>query len=286
MDPIQVLAQVLQVERLEHNWFRGVSTDIGRDQLFGGQVLAQALVAASRTVEGRQAHSLHAYFLRAGDIREPVVYDVERIRDGGTFATRRVVAIQRGRPILNAAISFQAAESGVEHQATMPNVPAPETLQADPNSVERMLARLDDRMREAYECRSPFEILEVHPDLAPGSDGLARHCVWLRPCGKLPAEPLLHQAALLYISDFNLLQTSLLHHDLELGQPNLMVASLDHSMWFHHVAPIDDWVLYVSDSPAASNARGFCRGSLFSREGKLLASVAQEGLVRQISPRH
>ncbi len=285
MDPIQMLANVLQVERLELNWFRGVSADIGRDQIFGGQVLSQALVAAARTVDGRQAHSLHAYFLRAGDVKAPVVYEVERIRDGGTFATRRVVAIQHGRPILNAAISFQAEEPGVAHQATMPEVPAPETLLSDDSSVERMLARLDARMREAYQCRSPFEIREVHPDLTPGPDGLVRHCVWLRPCGQLPAEPLLHQAALLYISDFNLLQTALLYHDMELGQPDLMVASLDHSMWFHHVAPFDDWVLYVSDSPATANARGFCRGSLFRRDGTLLASVAQEGLIRRLTQR-
>lgn len=285
MDAVATLAQVLQVERLELNLFRGISTDVGRDQLFGGQVLGQALMAAYGTVDERAAHSLHAYFLRAGDIRAPVVYEVERIRDGGSFSSRRVVAIQYGRPILHAAISFQASEPGISHHAVMPDVPPPEVLLNDPSTVSRMLDRLDARMREAYECRSPFDLREVHPDLAAGPDGLQRHCIWIRACRPLEGDSRLQQAALTYISDFNLLQTAMLQHNLCLGQPGLQVASLDHSMWFHQPVQFNDWLLYVTDSPQAGNARGFCRGSVFDRQGRLVASVAQEGLIRDLAQR-
>lgn len=280
MDMVDALANLLRVERLELNLFRGVSADIGRDHVFGGQILGQALMAAAATVDGRTAHSLHAYFLRPGDIHAPVLYDVERIRDGGSFSTRRVVAIQHGQPILHTAISFQVGEPGLEHQAKMPEVPPPEVVRQDPASLERILARLDNRMREALQYRSAFELREVHPDLPAGRDGLEQHCIWLRPCGQLPNDPLLQQAALAYVSNFNLLQTAMLRHQVCLGDDCMQVASLDHSMWFHQPVDFSDWLLYVTDSPRAGNARGFCRGSLFDRQGRLVASVAQEGLVR------
>lgn len=282
MDVVSAFARVLQVERLELNLFRGISTDIGRDQLYGGQVLGQALMAASQTVEGRMAHSLHAYFLRPGDIHKPVIYEVDRIRDGGSFSSRRVVAIQNGKAILHCGLSFHAEEPGVSHQAVMPKVPKPEELLHDPVTVDRILNRLDDRMREAYLQRNPFEAREIYPDLPAGDDGLGRHCIWVRTRRPLEGNARLQQAALTYMSDFNLLQTAMLPHQLKLGSRNMQVASLDHSMWFHHPVTFDDWLLYVTDSPRAVNARGFCRGMLFDRRGRLVASVAQEGLIRQV----
>lgn len=282
MDVVSAFARVLQVERLELNLFRGVNADVGRDQLYGGQVLGQALMAASLTVEGRRAHSLHAYFLRAGDIHQPVVYEVDRIRDGGSFSSRRVVAIQNGKAILHCGLSFQREEAGADHQATMPKVPSPEEVGEDPAAVDRILDRLNKRMREAYLRSNPFEAREVYPDLSAGDDGLKRHCIWVRTRRPLEGNDQLQQAALTYMSDFNLLQTSLLPHQLKLGQHDMQVASLDHSMWFHQPVIVDDWLLYVTDSPRAVNARGFCRGMLFDRQGRLVASVAQEGLIRQL----
>jgi len=280
-NPVHDLLELLQVEPLELNLFRGVSADIGSPRVFGGQVLGQALMAAALTVEGRTVHSLHAYFLRPGDKQARIVYDVERIRDGGSFTTRRVVAIQHGRPIFNMAASFQIREDGVEHQNTMPDVPAPEGLASESELRRQSAHRLPPQLNEIFQRGLPIDIRPLHPTdlLEPGSHA-PRSDAWFRVADRLPDDPLLHQAMLAYASDFNLLRTSMLPHGLSFFQHNVQSASLDHAMWIHREFRIDDWLLYVTDSPSASNARGFCRGSIYTRDGRLVASVAQEGLVR------
>ena len=280
-DLIQNLLDHLGLERLEDNLFRGESRDIGGKSVFGGQVLGQAFMAANRTVEGRRAHSLHAYFLRPGNPQAPIVYDVERIRDGNSFATRRVVAIQHGRAILNMAISFQIEEEGFEHQAAMPEVPPPETLP----SIEELRCRLTDflpeQKRALLTCERPIEMRPVHsidplhPKPMPPSQQ-----VWLRAAGKLPDDPVVHQAVLAYASDFPLLATAFLPHGISFFQRDILAASLDHAMWFHQPFRVDEWLLYAMDSPSTSGGRGLGRGSIFTRDGRLIASVVQEGMIR------
>ena len=283
MTSLQRLVELLRVERLEENLFRGVSADMGSPAVFGGQVLGQALMAAATTVDpGRTVHSLHAYFLRPGDKQARIVYDVDRSRDGGSFTTRRVVAIQHGQPIFNFAASFHVAEPGPHHQAAMPKAAGPDGLA---NETE-LRARLAARLPEPHATRVagldwPIEIRPLNPvDLLEPPECEPRNDAWLRAPGPLPDDPLLHQAMLAYASDFGLLRSSMMPHGLSFMQPNLQVASLDHAMWFHAPFRMDDWLLYTTDSPWAGGARGFCRGSLWTREGQLVASVAQEGLVR------
>jgi acyl-CoA thioesterase-2 len=275
------LLALLGLEKIEDNIYRGQSRDIGSAQVFGGQVLGQALSAAHHTVEGRRAHSLHAYFLRRGDVNAPIIYEVDRSRDGGSFSVRRVVAIQHGRPIFNLAASFQTPETGLEHQAVMPVVPGPEGLQDATEVAEDVLARIPDKMRRYLTDKRPFEFRPVHPMNFTEPEVLppVKH-VWIRAVDSLPDDVSLHQNLLAYVSDYELLGTSTLPHGLPFGRGNVLMASLDHALWFHRDVRVDDWLLYSFDSPNASGARGFARGQFFTRDGVLVASTAQEGLVR------
>jgi acyl-CoA thioesterase-2 len=275
------LITLLELERIEDNIFRGQSRDIGSAQVFGGQVVGQALSAAHFTVDDRRAHSLHAYFLRRGDMNAPIIYEVDRARDGGSFSVRRVVAIQHGRPILILAASFQAPEEGLEHQAQMPDVPGPEGLQDATKVGDDVLERIPEKMRRYLTHKRPFEFRPVVPVnftepvvLPPVKQ------VWIRAVDALPDDPVLHQNLLAYVSDYELLGTSTLPHGLLFARGNVLMASLDHALWFHRDLRMDEWLLYSLDSPIASGARGFARGQFFTRGGVLVASSAQEGLVR------
>lgn len=282
MHPVlEDLITLLHLERIEDNIYRGESRDIGSAQVFGGQVVGQALAAAHHTVEGRRAHSLHAYFLRRGDMNAPIIYEVDRARDGGSFSVRRVVAIQHGRPILNLAASFQAPEDGLEHQAEMPQVPGPEGLQDATEVADEVLARIPEKMRRYLTDKRPFEFRPVRPMNFTEPEVLppVKH-VWIRAVDRLPDDSGLHQNLLAYVSDYELLGTSTLPHGLLFGRGNVLMASLDHALWFHRDVRVDDWLLYSFDSPNASGARGFARGQFFTRDGVLVASSAQEGLVR------
>jgi acyl-CoA thioesterase-2 len=274
------LLALLDLEKIEENVFRGVSPPERIQRVFGGQVLAQALVAAMRTVDSRRpCHSFHAYFLRPGDPKVPILYEVDRSRDGGSFTSRRVVAIQHGAQIFTLAASFQIVESGFEHQSQMPVVPDPEGLEDDQQVLLRN-PELKPEMREWVARERPFETRSV---LGRGlGDRPARPAVdhiWLKTRGALPDDANIHRALLAFVSDMSLLDTSLLPHGKSIFS-NVQVASLDHAMWFHRPFRVDEWLLYAQDSPSASGARGFNRGAIYRRDGTLVASVAQEGLIR------
>jgi acyl-CoA thioesterase-2 len=275
------LIKVMTLERLELDLFRGQSRDIGSPQVFGGQVLGQALVAATATVEERMVHSLHAYFLRRGDFNSPIVYEVDRALDGKHFSSRRVVAIQHGRQIFNMSASFQLAETGLAHQIPMPDVPLPESLPDVESHYRGMADQLPAAMRRILEQKRPFEFRPVQPPdpLRQAKAEPLKH-VWFRAVDKLPDDEALHRCLLAYVSDFHLLDTALKPHGISMISPQLTIASIDHAMWFHRSVRVDDWLLYSIDSPSASSARGFTRGSVFSRDGRLVASAAQEGLIR------
>jgi acyl-CoA thioesterase-2 len=276
------LVALLSLEAIEENLFRGVSQDLGFRQLFGGQVLGQCVSAASQTVEAdRHVHSMHGYFLRPGDAALPVVYQVDRVRDGGSFSTRRVTAVQKGKPIFTCSASFQYDEEGFQHQIAMPDVPGPEGLKSETELSRMVEAMIPERMRERATSDKPIEIrpvTRINP-FDPEPSEPVKH-VWFRAAGALPDEPQLHKLLLAYASDFNLLTTSMQPHGVSVFQKFMQVASLDHSLWFHSNLRMDDWLLYAMDSPWAGNARGFARGSIFNRQGQLVASVAQEGLTR------
>ncbi|WP_022834876.1 acyl-CoA thioesterase II [Salisaeta longa] len=280
---LEDLLALLDLERIEHNIFRGQSVDIGSGSVYGGQALAQSLVAARYTVgdDTRRAHSMHGYFILAGDVAAPIVYDVDRLRDGNSFATRRIVAIQHGRAIFNMAASFQSPEDGASHQTEMPDVPGPEGLTAELDLLRAIADRIPPKVRHFYTRERPIEVRPVDPvnpfDPAPTTPVSYR---WLRTHGPMPDDPLLHQAVLAYASDYGLLGTALRPHGLSFVQPNLQLASLDHAIWFHRPFRTDEWLLYAMDSPAADQARGFTRGQIFAQDGTLVASVAQEGLMR------
>ena len=279
-DAVDDLVKLLDLEPIEVNIFRGTSPDEDRQRIFGGQVAGQALVAAARTVEpDRLVHSLHAYFLRAGDPQVPVLYEVDRIRDGGSFTTRRVVAIQHGRAIFNMSASFQVTEDGYDHAFPMPGVPDPEGL---PTMRER-LAHAGVPLTPWMERPRPIDIRHVD---WPGADGVRhrepRQNVWLRADGRLPDDPILHTIVLTYASDMTLLDTSTLPHGGSWFEPSLFMASLDHAMWFHRSFRADDWLLYAQDSPNATGGRGLSRGLVFTRDGTLVATVMQEGLIRRV----
>ena len=281
------LLRLLDLEPLEVNLFRGQSRDLGGKAVFGGQVIGQALVAASRTVEGRLPHSLHAYFLRPGDMARPIVYEVDRVRDGKSFTARRVQAIQGGEVLLSMICSFQVPEQGLEHQAAMPEVPPPESLRPQRELVQEWLAAVPsvpDRIRRAFERRTAVEFrpVEPHNPLLPVRSP-PRQAFWLRAQGALPDMPLLHACVLAYASDFSLLATALLPHGVSWLTPGLAVASIDHALWFHREFRMDDWLLYAMDSPTAQGGRGLSRGLFFDRSGKLVASVAQENLMRRMT---
>lgn len=277
------LISLLGLERIEDNIFRGDSRDIGSPQVFGGQVVGQALSAAQHTVDDRVAHSLHAYFLRRGDMEAPIVYEVDRSRDGGSFSNRRVVAIQHGRPILNLAASFQSPESGLEHQADMPDVPGPDNLRALHEYESELPESLPMKLRRFLLRERPFEFRPVRPMNFNKRERLPPvRYVWMRAVGELPESESLHQNLLAYVSDHELLGASTLPHGLSFVVDNVIMASLDHAMWFHRPVRVDQWLLYAIDSPNASGARGFARGQFFTRNGELVASTSQEGLVRVV----
>ncbi len=283
------LVTLLALERIEENLFRGQSQDLGWGTVFGGQVLGQALSAAVQTVPPeRQVHSLHAYFLRPGDVKKPIVYDVDRIRDGSSFTTRRVVAIQSGHAIFNLACSFQREEEGFEHQDEMPSAPPPESCPTEQERLANHAARLPRFLRERATAKAPFEIrlVDVEDDpLRPTPRPPAR-AVWLKAAGALPDDPALHAYLLAWASDHAFVTTALLPHGVTWLSPGMQVASLDHVMWFHGRFRVDDWLLHVIDSPRASGARGLVRGRVFTRDGRLVASTSQEGLVRKRAPQH
>jgi acyl-CoA thioesterase-2 len=275
------LLELLELEPLEVNLFRGASRDIGAPQVFGGQVLGQALTAAAATVEARVVHSLHAYFLRRGDCNAPIVYQVDRSLDGHSFSNRRVVAIQHGEQIFNMTASFQVSESGFDHQIDMPQVPPPESL-PDPAPAPELLEKLPDKVRRFFGQPRPFEFRLVQPVnyLKPRPAPPLRQ-IWVRAVGKLDGDEMLHRRLLAYVSDFFLLDTATLPHGTSFLKPSLIMATIDHAMWFHRPLRVDDWLLCAMESPSASGARGFARASVFSRDGRLVASAAQEGLLRQ-----
>ncbi|MDE2305464.1 MAG: acyl-CoA thioesterase II [Gammaproteobacteria bacterium] len=282
---LEDLLKVITLERLELDLFRGQSRDIGSPQVFGGQVLGQALVAATATVDaGRIVHSLHAYFLRRGDFNAPIVYEVDRARDGNHFATRRVVAIQHGEQIFNLSASFQSPESGLDHQSAMPPVPAPESLPSAEAYYRDLLPAMSPAIRRQFELKRPFEFRPVEPPnfLDPPKATPLRH-IWFRAIDRLPDDEGLHRCLLAYVSDYNLLETSIMPHGYSFAQGRLVMASIDHAMWFHRPVRVDEWLLYATDSPSASGARGFARGKIFSTDGRLVASTCQEGLIRPMS---
>lgn len=273
------LITLLQLERIEDNIFRGESRDIGSAQVFGGQVLGQALSAAQNTVDDRVVHSLHAYFLRRGDMDAPIVYEVDRARDGGSFSNRRVVAIQHGRPILNLAASFQIPEQGLEHQAVMPDVPPASQCEDILTAESDLIQKMPEKMRRHMADRRAFEMRPVAQEQSPGT---AVKNIWLKAVDALPPRPELHRNLLAYASDYELLGTATIPHDLPFEKGRVIMASLDHALWFHREICIDEWLLYSIDSPNASGARGLARGQFFNEAGELVASTAQEGLVRVV----
>ena len=281
-ETLQGLLELLDLEEIDRNIYRGRNERAQRERLFGGQVAAQALAAAGRTVAGRVAHSLHAYFLRPGDPRVPVLYTVDRIRDGQSFTTRRVVAIQRGQAIFNMSVSFQVIEAGYEHQQLeMPSVPDPESLPTWAERAERAAQRLPKDSAAWVREDRPIDLRHVEaPTFLGGTARRGGNQVWFRASGALPEDPFVHQCVVAYASDMSLLDTVVLPHGRSGALGPVMMASLDHAIWFHHAIRADDWLLYAQDSPVAAGARGFARGSIFTREGQLVASVAQEGLMR------
>jgi len=284
------LIELLSLERLEDNLFRGQSRDIGTKYVFGGQVLGQALSAAQATMDSvdapRPAHSLHAYFLRAGDIAHPIVYDVDRARDGGSFSVRRVSAIQHGQVIFFCAASFHEHEAGAEHQLSMPEVPKPEDIAPAEPLAPEALAKLPVKVQRWLSRMNPFEFRHVYPrdELKPPKRPPYQQ-VWFRLGERVGDAPELHRALLAYASDFHLLGTTTFPHGISYYQPNVQMASLDHALWFHRPFRADEWLLYSLDSPSAQGSRGLARGQVYDRDGRLVASTAQEGLIR-VLPEH
>jgi acyl-CoA thioesterase II len=279
-EALERLVASLALERLEENLFRGAVSDTHVKRVYGGKVLGEAIKAAQSTVDGRDVHSIHAYFLREAESSHPVVYEVDRSRDGRSFASRRVVAIQHGRPIFTLEASFQIQEPGIEYQAAMPSVPLPREL-ARVAFDELDLAGATPKVQRAAAIAAPFELRPVDSwfgGTAPGTPPLRR--LWLRTLDRLPEDPALHRAILAYLSDFGLITTLLMPQGLELSSDRIFLASLDHAMWFHRPFRIDEWLLYVCEGVASAGARGLARGSFYDERGTLVVSVAQEGLIR------
>jgi acyl-CoA thioesterase-2 len=277
------LLKILDLEQLDDNLFRGMSPQDGWQRVYGGQVLGQALMAAIRLVPPtRIANSLHAYFLLGGDPKHPILYEVERTRDGGSFSTRRVKAVQHGRMIFVMGVSFHDPEPGFDHAAPMPDVPQPEDLKSANEVFAALLHKLPENMRTYWSRERPIDMRPV--DLSRYMKREIRdpvQSIWLKPNGVLPDQPAIHQGMLAYASDFTLLDTALIAHAKLLFDADMQLASLDHALWFHRSFRWDDWILYAQDSPSASGARGFCRGALYTRDGTLIASTVQEGLMRK-----
>lgn len=280
------LLSLMELESLEVNLFRGESRDIGTPRVFGGQVLAQSIIAASRTLDEGTIHSLHAYFLRAGDPQAPIVYDVDRNRDGRSFKSRRVVAIQHGRPIFTMAASFQLDQDGLEHQVDMPQVPMPEELSSEGNVPEDKLEQVPQFMRRWFTRTGPFDFRPVNKvDVFNPTPQPPFNNIWFRLSDKIDAPDLMHRALMAYASDFHLVGTATLPHGVSAVKDDLVMASLDHAMWFHRPVRVDDWLLYSCDSPSSSGGRGLARGLIFDRDGRLVASTMQEGMIRVRSQR-
>ena len=277
------LIKLLDLEHLEENLFRGQSENIGGPRVFGAQVIGQALTAAVRTVPSKRfVHSLHAYFLRPGDMEYPIIYDVERTRDGGSFTTRRVVAIQKGEPIFDMALSFHKKEKGPSHQIDMIDIPGPEECISELEVKKKMIDKVPLKYRDFFLRERPIEIRNLPGEgmfEEPKKKPPHKH-VWMKAVGKIPDDVVQHQAILAYASDMGLLSTSMNPHRLSFAKGNVMSASLDHAVWFHRPFRADEWMLYSTDSPSASNARGFNRGSVYTEDGVLVASAVQEGLMR------
>jgi acyl-CoA thioesterase II len=281
------LIDILELEQLEVNLFRGISPDEDRQRVFGGQVAGQALVAAGRTVDQGLVHSLHAYFLRPGDPRIPIVYDVDRIRDGRSFTTRRVVAIQHGRAIFNLSASFQVAEEGPEHQYTMPDAPDPETLPTIRERLEPYADRFPDAFLDYIRRDRPIDTRSAQlPRWLDPEPGVREpeQLVWFRADGVLPDDPLLHACVVAYASDLTLLDTAVMAHARSWDDDRFMIASLDHAMWFHRPLRADQWLLYHQRSPSAHGARGLAEGYIYRQDGALAVTVIQEGLIRPVQP--
>ena len=281
---VQDLLAVLDLEQLEVNLFRGRSPQDAWQRVFGGQVVGQALVAACRTVDvtARPPHSLHAYFLLPGDPKVPIIYEVDRIRDGKSFATRRVIAIQHGQAIFSMGVSFHSVEPGLSHQVKMPDVPKPDELPSEAEIKERVLPLMPEPVRRYYQRARPIELRVVEFDRYLGKAiESGRFHVWIRSTGPLPADPAIHQCVLAYASDMTLLDTALIPLGRSVFEKTIMAASLDHALWFHRPCRADEWLLYAQDSPNLAGARGFSRGLIFAGDGTLVASVAQEGLLRE-----
>ena len=278
---IDDLLGLLDLEPIEFNIYRGRNRDIGSGRVFGGQVMAQALVAAQRTVdEDRAAHSMHGYFILPGDLASPIVYFVDRLRDGKSFATRRVTAIQHGQAVFNMSVSFHRDEQGIEHQIPMPDVPAPEKLPTELELIRAGADRIPDALRPVLTQDRPIDVRNVAVDPFDRTPRLPVRHMWLRADGAMPDGRADHQAVLAYATDYGLLATAVQPHGLLIRDPRLQAATLDHAIWFHRPFRMDDWLLYTMDSPAAAGARGFTRGTVFTRAGTLVASVTQEGLLR------
>ncbi|HEX3772674.1 MAG TPA: acyl-CoA thioesterase II [Polyangiaceae bacterium] len=284
MQPIvATLIDLLALERIDRDLFRGTSQDLGWGAIFGGQVFAQALSAATQTVgQDRAVHSAHGYFLRAGELRKPIVFQVDRLRDGKSFSARRVVAVQEGEAIFSLAASFQVDESGFEHQDPMPEVPPPEGLPTEAEAAAELAARLPEGLRARVTMARPVEIRQVDgrslfaPEVHPPVRRL-----WTRFVDRLPDDPALHRYLLAYASDFQFIATALDPHGVSFVTPGMQVASIDHTVWFHRPLRVDEWLLYDIESPSASGARGIARGRFFDRQGRLVASTVQEGLLRR-----
>jgi acyl-CoA thioesterase-2 len=284
-DALDELLALLELEALEVNLFRGLSPHEDRQRVFGGQVAAQALVAAGRTVgDDRPVHSLHAYFLRPGDPNVPIVYEVDRIRDGKSFTTRRVVAIQHGRAIFNLAASFQVVENGPDHQMPMPSVPDPDELPTWQQRVEPYLERLGPDLAQWLVRERPIDSRPVDdPRWLDPTPREPEQDVWIKANGALPTAPLIHECVVAYASDLTLLDTAMFPHAISYREQQYMIASLDHAMWFHRPFRADEWLLYHQTSPNASRARGLAQGAIFCRDGTLAITVIQEGLIRPIA---
>lgn len=282
MQPLQKIIEILDLEEIEQNHYRATSPNEGWQRVYGGQVIGQALVAASRTVDpDRHAHSLHGYFLRGGDTTIPILYKVDRIRDGRSFTTRRVVAIQRGEPIFTMSISFQVDEDGLTHQFDMPDAPAPETLQDENELRAEQSIDWPEEIRENFTMTSAIQMRQVAPvDLMHPEPAPPQQQCWMKTRESLPDDQRLHQCVLAYLSDWTLLDTAVRPHGISYLGDNLQMASLDHAMWFHRPFRADEWLLYEQDSPAAGGARGFNRGLIYNQAGELVASTTQEGLIR------
>lgn len=276
------LLTILDLEQLETNLYRGLSPQVGWQRVFGGQVIGQALVAACRTVENRAPHSLHGYFVLPGDPKIPIIYDVERIRDGRSFTTRSVKAIQHGRVIFMLLASFQVSETGLTHRIPMPDVPHPDSLPNEQDIKDRVLPRMPDPVRQYFERERPIELRPVEFERYMSRKPMEpRFNVWIRATAPLPDDPAIHQCVLAYASDMTLLDSTLVPHGRTVFEKTIQAASLDHALWFHEPFRADEWLLYSQDSPFTGGHRGFARGTIFTQDGRLVASVAQEGLIRE-----